>query len=480
MALQPVIVWFRHELRLEDNSAVHAAVQRGGPIIPVFIWASAEEGDWAPGAASRWWLQQSLASLDTALRQRGSRLVLRQGESLSTLVTLAHETGAGAVLWNRRYEPAAVDRDASIAAALQRQGITATHWHASVLFDPDHVRTRQGTPFRVFSAFWKACLALPAPPAPLPEPAHLPAPAVWPETLSLAHLTLAPQDDRVEGLRATWRPGSQAALAHLTRWLDTALETYADDRHRPGSPGSSRLSPYLHWGEISPRWVWHAVQERAWRGQRGAVSHAGEAYLRQLGWREFAYHCLYHFPQTTTHPWRAAFGTFPWRHDPGALHAWQQGQTGYPFVDAGMRELWATGWMPNRVRMVVASFLVKHLLCPWQAGARWFWDTLVDADLANNTLGWQWTAGCGADAAPYVRLFNPVLQGQKYDPHGPYVRRWVPELAALPDAWVHRPWQASPTVLAAAGVELGHTYPGPMVPHHVARTRALAALATLR
>ena len=480
MCPTPTIVWFRHDLRLDDHPALHAAVVSGGPIIPVYIWAPQEEGDWAPGDASCWWLRQSLASLDLALRQRGSRLVLRQGESLSTLVGMARETGAGAVLWHQRYEPAAMARDATIACALRRPGLTAITFNTSVLFEPNDVCTHQGTPFRVFTAFWKACLALPEPPRPLPEPSYLPAPAVWPDTLPLRRLAMAPPGDRVEGFRITWQPGSQGALVHLTRFLDAALETYADDRHRPGSPGSSRLSPYLHWGEISLRRLWHAVQERVRCGQGRAGARRGEAYLRQLGWREFAYHCLYHFPQTTTHPWRAAFATFPWREDTGALHAWQQGQTGYPLVDAGMRELWTTGWMPNRVRMVVASFLVKHLLCPWQTGARWFWDTLVDADLANNTLGWQWTAGCGTDAAPYFRLFNPVIQGQKYDPHGHYVRRWVPELAALRDTWIHRPWEASPTVLAAARIELGHTYPGPIVPHHVARTRALAALAILR
>jgi deoxyribodipyrimidine photo-lyase len=276
-------------------------------------------------------------------------------------------------------------------------------------------------------------------------------------------------------MRAAWTPGEAGAKRELRRFLDTAISGYAEGRDQPDKTHTSRLSPYLHTGEISPRQVWRAVRRRA--NKYPAKQEGTEAYLRQLGWREFAHHLLFHFPQTTEQPLRAKFADFPWRDSPTDMRAWQRGQTGYPLVDAGMRALWTTGWMHNRVRMITASFLVKHLLLPWQAGDRWFWDTLVDADLANNTLGWQWVAGCGADAAPYFRIFNPVAQGEKFDPDGDYVRRWVPELSRLPAAWIHKPWQAPTRVLTEAGVKLGTTYPEPMVDHHSARVRALAALA---
>jgi deoxyribodipyrimidine photo-lyase len=319
---------------------------------------------------------------------------------------------------------------------------------------------------------------LPEPAGPLPIPPHLSAPATWPDTLPLASLALEPKIDWAAGIRATWRPGEPGALTQAKRFLETGLAVYAEARNRPDFPSSSRLSAYLHYGEISPRRLWHLVREASFGGT--GVSRGAEVYLRELGWREFAYHVLVHFPHTVDAPLREEFAGFPWRDNPETLRAWQRGRTGYPLVDAGMRELWTTGWMHNRVRMVVASFLVKDLLISWQAGARWFWDTLVDADLANNTLGWQWTSGCGADASPYFRIFNPVLQGLKCDPHGDYVRRWIPELAALPEAWIHQPWEAPPEILAAAGVALGRTYPTPIVNHRQARDRALAALATMR
>jgi deoxyribodipyrimidine photo-lyase len=474
----PAIVWFRQDLRLDDNLALHAALRHGGPTIPVFVWSPEEEADWAPGGASRWWLHQSLASLDTELRQRGSRLVLHQGNTLSVLQELVCQTGARAVFWNRRYEPAVVARDAGITTALRQQGLTAESYNAGLLFEPSEVCTTQGHPFKVFTPFWKACLALPEPAEPLAVPPRLSAPGTWPDTLPLASLELEPKIDWAAGIRAAWRPGEPDARQQAEHFLDGALAAYAEARDRPDLPSSSRLSPYLHYGEISPRRLWHLVQEASYGGTGG--TRGAEAYLRELGWREFAYHLLAHFPHTVDAPLRVEFAAFPWRDDSEMLRAWQRGRTGYPLVDAGMRELWTTGWMHNRVRMVVASFLVKDLLISWQAGARWFWDTLVDADLANNTLGWQWTSGCGADAAPYFRIFNPVLQGLKCDPQGDYVRHWIPELAALPEARIHQPWAVPPEILATAGAALGHTYPPPIVDHRQARGRALAALATIQ
>jgi deoxyribodipyrimidine photo-lyase len=421
-----------------------------------------------------------LASLSDVLQRYRSRLILRQGSSLSTLQALIRTTGARAVFWNRRYEPTVRQRDTTIKTTLRAEGLTVESFNAGLLFEPWEIQTKAGNPFQVFTPFWKTCLARSEPAEPLSPPDRIPAPAQWPESLSLAQLDLEPAVDWTVGIRAAWRPGAQHAVKQFQRFRDQAMHSYAQDRDRPDIIGSSRLSPHLHFGEISPRQVWHTVQDaRLMPGQAGKTQGA-EAYLRELGWREFAHHVLYHFPHTTHQPLRSQFAAFPWRDESTSLRAWQRGRTGYPLIDAGMRELWTTGWMHNRVRMVVASFLVKHLLLTWQAGAAWFWDTLVDADLANNTLGWQWAAGCGADAAPYFRIFNPITQGEKFDPRGAYVRHWIPELANVPDRWLHKPWEAPPTVLSEASVTLGQTYPLPIIDHRMARERALAAFASLR
>ena len=470
------LVWFRHDLRLADNPALSAAVARGGPVVPIFIWAPDEEGAWAPGAASRWWLHQSLAQLEAALRQRGSGLVIRHGPSEATLRAVLAETGADAVFWNRRYEPAIVARETGIKARLRADGVLVETYNSALLFEPWTVETKAGKPFQVFTPFWKACLASGPPLAPITAPAALPAPTMRLESVPLDQLQLEPRVDWAASIRAAWHPGEAGAAAQLARFLAEALPRYAEDRDRPDLIGTSRLSPHLHFGEMGPRQIWQAV--------RAHPAHAGgsgsETYLREIGWREFAHHLLFHFPQTPEQPLRPEFAAFPWAADARGLRAWQKGRTGYPIVDAGMRELWATGWMHNRVRMLVASFLVKDLRVPWQRGVEWFWDTLVDADLASNTLGWQWTAGCGADAAPYFRVFNPVSQGEKFDPDGAYVRRWVPELAGMPAAWIHKPWVAPAEVLAAGGVALGRTYPHPLVDHAAARAAALAAFATIK
>jgi deoxyribodipyrimidine photo-lyase len=404
------LVWLRLDLRLADNPALDAAVARREPVIPVFVYAPEEEEPWAPGGASRWWLHRSLAAFERSLVEAGSKLIIRRGPAVEALSALAKETGASAVYFNRRYEPHELARERRVGGE---------SFPGNLLFEPGAVLKSDGTPFRVFTAFWNACRRAPAPVEPAGAPRRIPAPARWPKSLNLHDLALEPRIDRTAGLRETWRPGERGALERLHTFLDGPARTYTTDHDRPGREGTSRLSPHLHFGEISPRQVWHAAYER--RPGPGV-----EAFVRQLIWREFAHHLLFHFPQTPLEPLRPEFRAFPWRRDERKWEAWTRGSTGYPLVDAGMRQLWQTGWMHNRVRLVAASFLVKHLLIPWQDGAKWFWDTLVDADLANNTLNWQWVAGCGADAAPFFRVFNPAAQARKFDPDGAYVRRWAP------------------------------------------------------
>jgi deoxyribodipyrimidine photo-lyase len=474
------LVWFRRDLRLADNPALEAAAATGEPVIPVYIFAPGEESPWAPGGASRWWLHGSLSQLCSSLHAIGSSLCIRQSEnSLATLEELARECGARRILWNRCYEPAAIERDQKIKSALRDAGLETESYNGTLLHEPWTIRTQGGGPFQVFSAFWRSCKSLDDPPEPKPAPEALRAPASWPGTHTLESLGLLPTLDWPGGLKAAWTPGSDAAHSHLERFLAESFDDYGNQRDRPAVRGTSRLSPHLHFGEIGPREIWHATRRHALAGHRHS-SWRDSQFLAEIGWREFAYHLLFHFPRTPEQPLKENYARFPWKSDPASLRAWQRGATGYPIVDAGMRELWHTGWMHNRVRMIAASFLVKDLLLPWTEGARWFWDTLVDADLASNTLGWQWVAGCGADAAPFFRIFNPTTQGIKFDGAGDYVRRWVPEIAALPDEWLHRPWEAPSHVLEASGVTLGRTYPHPLVDHTAARNAALAALATVK
>jgi len=467
----PSIVWFRQDLRLGDNPALAAAVKRGAPILPVFILD--DSGAWAPGGAGRWWLHHSLAALDKDLRERGAALCLRRGRAENVVPKLVQESGAGAVYWNRCYEPAAVARDKALKAALVEKRLDAKSFNGSLLVEPWDLKTGQGGPYKVFTPFWKALLARGAPPAPLSRPKKLHGlDGVAGDDLDAWGL-LPGRPDWASGFHGHWTPGEAGAIAGLTDFLDGAASSYATDRDRPDLLGSSRLSPHLHWGEISPRQVWQATRHAIDAGE--VEESSAMAFLRQLGWRDFSHSLLFHWPDFPDAPWRKDFAAFAWRDDAAAFAAWCRGRTGYPIVDAGLRELWASGWMHNRVRMVAASFLIKHLLIPWQQGEAWFWDTLVDADLANNAAGWQWVAGSGADASPYFRIFNPVAQGEKFDPRGDYVRQWVPEISGLPDEVIHQPWEASKDVLKAAGVTLGETYPLPIVDHKAARARALAA-----
>ncbi|AWK86736.1 cryptochrome/photolyase family protein [Azospirillum thermophilum] len=474
--LPPVIVWFRNDLRLADNPALAAAAATGAPVIPLYILEEDPEDPRPLGGASLWWLHGSLERLGTALARTGSPLVLRRGPPAAVLDALLAETGARSVLWNRRYAPAWIARDRRIKETLKTRGIAVHSHNAALLHEPWTVRTKTGGPFRVFTPFWRALQQMPPPPPPTRAPHALPPPAAPVAGDRLADWHLLPTcPDWAGGLRKAWTPGEVSALARLAAFLDGPVARYPEERDRPDRDGTSGLSPHLAFGEIGPRQVWYAARHAA--DARPELAAGIDAFLREIAWREFNHTLLDAFPDLATRPMDPRFADFPWRDDPAGLKAWQLGRTGYPIVDAGMRQLWQTGWMHNRVRMIVASFLVKDLLLPWQAGEAWFRDTLVDADHANNAGNWQWVAGCGADAAPFFRVFNPVLQGEKFDPDGAYVRRFVPELAGLPARWIHKPWEAPADILRQAGVRLGSDYPRPILDHGAARDRALALYA---
>lgn len=462
MHRKPILYWMRRDLRLEDNPALHAAVQEGRPVVPVFIWAPDEERPWAPGAASRWWLHHSLVSLARELEKAGSRLIIRVGPSEESLHALIRETQAEQVFWSRLHEPAIIRRDSRIKSGLNAIGINAQSFNSALLHEPWTLQNKSNKPFQVFTPYWKHLLSLPEPADLLRAPKQVRGPARWPKSLKVEDLHLLPTIAWDAGLQAAWTPGEAGARDALDLFTDDAMGDYDQGRDLPGQAGTSRLSPHLHFGEIGPRQIWHAAQQAAAESRRAGIVRGSETFLREIGWREFAHHLLFHFPHTSDSALRTEFNEFPWRKDPAGFTAWTRGHTGYPIVDAGMRELWHTGWMHNRARMIVASFLVKDLLISWKDGARWFWDTLVDANLANNTLGWQWSAGSGADAAPYFRVFNPLLQGKKFDPEGVYVRRWIPELKGRNLKEIHEPWGA------------------PIVDHRFARDRALEALSTIR
>lgn len=438
------IIWFRNDLRLADNPALQAALDAGYAPIPIYIHAPEEEGTWAPGAAAEAWRHHSLAALDAMLRIRGSRLRIFHAPSLQTLQTLAAACNAEAVFWNRRYEPAIEKRDTAIKSALRRQGLHVESHNGALLVEPWQVATKQGGPYKVFTPFWRAATAALQLPRLHDAPATLPNVSDGPHGLPLDALRLTPSLGWDEGFWKHWQPGEAGAHTALDAFAEGALRDYRAERDRPDHAGTSRLSPHLHFGEIAPWRIVSVLSEL----RNARLGEEIDGYIRQLGWREFAHHLLHHFPLTTEQNLNPRFIDFSWaKVDDRMRDAWRHGRTGVPIVDAGMRELWSTGWMHNRVRMIVGSYLCKHMRYHWREGARWFWDTLVDADLANNTLGWQWIGGTGADAAPYFRIFNPVTQAEKFDPDGAYIARWVPELSRLPPKLRHAPW-TDPSVVA--------------------------------
>ncbi len=477
MSQRVALVWFRNDLRLEDNPALHHALSLGYTVLPIYIHSEEENLTWKTGKASCWWLHHSLASLDESLQAHGSQLFLFQGRSLTTLLSLIQETKASAVFWNRRYEPEILIRDKNIKEVIKSQGVEVDSFNGSLLHEPWTIQNKSGLPFQVFTPFWKTALAITHPSPPLTVPDLIPLPHHLPKSVQLDALQLLPQIPWDQQFYTTWKPGEEGAHRNLEDFIQRAFSDYQEGRNIPSEKGTSRLSPHLHFGELSPRQLWHTFS----KAFPATSNWQSSQYLSEIGWREFAHHLLYHFPQTPLHPLRPAFEKFAWNKiNPEMLDAWKKGTTGIPIVDAGMRELWTTGWMHNRVRMITASFLVKNLRYSWIEGAQWFWDTLVDADLAANTLGWQWSAGCGADAAPYFRIFNPVTQGEKFDSEGTYVRRWIPELSALPSDWIHHPWEAPAEVLQRAKVTLGIHYPLPLLSLSESRTAALEAFKNLK
>ena len=475
----PVIVWLRQDLRLADQPALAAAVASGHPVLPVYVLDDGAH-PLAPGGASRWWLHHSLGALARDLQRRGGTLILRRGAAPGRVIeALAKERGAAAVYWGRRYDSAEIEQDTALKQRLGAAGIAAKSFNTSLLFEPWTIETQSGRPYQVFTQYWRACRSAPEPNAPLPAPVKIPAPAHLPASDALDDWALLPaRPDWAKGFGPVWQPGEAGAAMRLEEFLEDRLHGYKTERELPDRDGTSGLSPHLRFGEISPRQIWHAVRHHLATAKHPPDGDA-DSFLAEIGWREFSYSLLYYHPGIAREPLKPQFADFPWQRDAQALQAWQRGMTGYPIVDAGMRQLWATGWMHNRVRMITASFLIKHLLQPWQDGERWFWDTLVDADPASNAASWQWVAGSGADASPYFRVFNPVLQGKKFDPDGDYVRRWVPELARVDRSIIHEPWTTEDLRSRGTSKSTTGAYPPPMIDLMAGRHRALAAFASL-
>ena len=473
------LVWLRQDLRLSDNPALYYAAHTNDPIIPIYIFDETLPKSGQIGGAQRWWLHHSLTKLSEQFTKKGVQLILRYGDPKKILPEIIKTTQASSIYWNRCYEPHARQLELFLQNELTKLGTEVKTFSGNLLFPPDMIKNQQGNYYKVFTAFWKACLTSPEPDAPLPTPKLSPFTQRKIHSDKLGDWQLLPtKPNWAKNWEQLWSIGEMAAHKKLNAFLEDKLNNYAEARDIPKIDGTSLLSPHLHFGEISPRQIWHASKLQLMHSHK---SHRPmERFQAEIGWREFSYYLLYHFPQLPTQPFQPKFAKFPWRYNKHDLLAWQHGKTGYPIVDAGMRQLWQTGWMHNRVRMIVASFLTKDLLIPWQQGEAWFWDTLVDADLANNSASWQWVAGCGADAAPYFRIFNPSLQGEKFDPEGDYVRRWVPELTKLPNKFIHQPWTASEAILSAANIKLGKNYPLPLVDHSEARDTALALYKGLR
>ena len=475
---KPVIMWFRRDLRLADNPALQAASSSGCPVICVYIHDTDTSQLRPDGGASLWWLDKSLRALARDIGARGGKLILRSGSVKTQILDIVKDSGAAGVYWNRRYGKAERDLDGDIKACLIKDGVHAESFNGSLLSEPWAYKTGSGGHYKVFSPYWRAVQADYAPHPRLGSPEQLFDSDL--KTESVDDWALHPSSpDWSAGFDPIWQPGEAGAQARLDAFLDGPVQSYPDDRNRPDlENGTSRLSPHLRFGEISPVTIWRTTLHLI---EQGSIQEKpAMKFLSEIAWREFSYVLLYHHPELADENYNDSFQHMPWRDDAAALRAWQKGETGYPIVDAGMRELWTTGWMHNRVRMIVASFLTKHLLIHWSEGEKWFWDTLLDACPASNAASWQWTAGSGADAAPYFRVFNPITQGEKFDETGEYVKKWCSELKRLPRKFLYAPWTAPELVLREAGVELGNQYPLPIVEHKKGRERALGAYETMK
>lgn len=468
------IVWLRNDFRLADNPALAAAAQFE-QVYMIYIHEDQSNDDWPIGAASRWWLHRSLQSLDRKVSKLGGNLAIAQGAAEEILPHLATSLGVTHIFWNRRYEKSAIERDALVKKALENLGFCVKSFAGRYLLEPWELKNQTGKPYKVFTPFAKAFLNFDVRLPTLTKIKKLSSLPASIKNLDIDSLNLLPRLTWYHSLERYWQPGEDAAKKALERFTDE-IHDYVKDRDFPALAATSRLSAHLHFGEISPHRVWHKLSALEIK-----QSHIDSfPFLRQLLWREFANYSLFHFPEMPYEPLRSEFKRFPWSNKSLHLRAWQKGQTGYPIVDAGMRELWATGWMHNRVRMIVGSFLVKNLRIHWLEGEKWFWDTLVDADIANNSMGWQWVAGSGIDAAPYFRIFNPSLQSAKFDPQGSYIRRWVPELACLPNKWLHQPDKAPQKLLQDIGLTIGKGYPKPIIDYRISRQDALDSYQTLK
>ncbi len=470
MANNTVIHWFRQDLRLTDNPALFAAAQ-AGKILPIYILDDKNAGDHAMGAASRWWLHHSLTALHESLKKT---LHIFLGKPEEILPKLIQEHNVNAVFWNRCYEPWCIQRDQNVKGLLKDMNVEVSSFNGSLLWEPWQIKKKDGGNYKVFTPFYrKGCLQALPPREPLSaiEPTNFYTGNVASDSINALNLLPSIAWDKV--MRETWEIGEAAALGRLEEFIDYGLSDYKEGRNFPAKHNVSRLSPHLHFGELSPNQAWYAVKQQSLEANV-------DCFMSELGWREFSYSLLYYYPDLPIDNLQKKFNAFPWLDDKEALSRWQKGMTGYPIVDAGMRELWQTGYMHNRVRMIVGSFLVKNLLLHWHYGEKWFWDCLVDADLASNSASWQWVAGCGADAAPYFRVFNPVTQGEKFDPDGEYTLQYVPELSNLPRKYLYKPWEASTEILQAAGVILGKTYPKPIVDIKESRLQALNAFASIK
>lgn len=474
----PIIYNFRNDLRLSDNRGLSAAIATGQPLVACYILDESNYADRQLGSASKWWLHHSLKNLSKDLSALGIKLILRRGDWHNELIKLCDETKAATVYWPRAYEPNAIINEQQLHASLSEKGITHKRYSGFLLFEPESVRTLSDLPFKVFTPFWKACLKKNIALETLAKPTEINAFKGRIQSDKLTDWSLLPvKPNWAKGFEEYWTPGEAGAWQKLDSFTEIC-SNYPNDRDIPSVLGTSKLSPHLHFGEISPTQVWQHLELQCSSDEQQTTGK--QSYVRELGWREFSYHLLAHWPHMIDQPFKENFKQFKWKKNAKAIKAWQQGNTGIPLVDAGMRELWHTGWMHNRVRMVVGSLLVKNCLIHWQQGENWFWDTLVDADIANNVASWQWVAGSGADAAPYFRIFNPVTQSQKFDNEGHYIRRWVPELTALPNKHIHAPWEAPESILEEAGITLNKDYPRPIVDLKLSRQQALDAYAHIK